>query len=351
MIRSNVVIGLFFLATLILTVLGSCSGEGEQVRLLESVVDKDTTPPMLLSISPLDGDTLVPVRKPIQAVFSEDIDSGSVNELSFVISPEVNASRQVCRTIAACTVWSELAYRTQYTVTLTTAMTDLAGNSPDADFSWSFITREPPPPPVITDLTPAWGPIGRPITIVGTGFDTLWWENIVWFTGDSDVILCSTDTTIVTVVPEKATTGPVTVRNRVATDTSDFDFTIATIANSPSGRQTGTFSLTRNFETDSADTFSQFVTVDWIPSGIYIMRLDTTRQPESERIFCDIGGSFELDETELVLDVDVPNYTVRDCDTTLSTDGSYIAADWNDTLWLFQYIPELRLYKEFILAN
>jgi len=351
MIRSNVIVGLFLLATLILSILGSCSGEDEQLRLLESVVDKDTTPPLLLSISPLDGDTFVPVRKPIQAIFSEDIDIGTVNELSFVISPDVNASRQVCRTTTACTVWSELAYSTQYTVTLTTAITDLAGNSLDADFSWAFITRDPPPKPVITGFAPAWGPIGTPITIVGTGFDTVWWENIVWFTGDSAMVLSSSDTTITTVVPEEATTGPVTVQNRVATDTSDFDFTVASIANSPSGRQTGTFTLTRNFETDSADTFSQFVTMDWFPSGIYIMRLDTTRQPESERLFCDIGGSFELDYTDLVLDVDVPNYTERDCDTTLGTGGSYGATDRNDTLWLFLYIPESRLYKEFILAD
>jgi len=325
MIRSNVIIGLILLAALILTLLGSCNNEGEQVRLLESVVDKDTTIPVLLSFSPLDGDTFVPVRKPIQATFSEDIDAESVDELSFIISPDVNASRQVCRTTTACTVWNELAYSTQYTVTLTTDMTDLAGNPISADFSWSFMTRDPPPPPVITGLAPSWGPIGTPITIVGTGFDTVWWENIVWF--------------------------PVSVRNRVATDTSDFDFTVATITNPPSGRQSGTFTLVKNFATDSADTFMQYVTVDWIPSGIYIMRLDASRQPESERLFCDIGGSYELDETDLILDVDVPNYSGHNCDTSLGTGGSYGASDRNDTLRLFLYVPESRLYKEFILAN
>jgi len=351
MIRSNVIIGLILLAALILTLLGSCNNEGEQVRLLESVVDKDTTIPVLLSFSPLDGDTFVPVRKPIQATFSEDIDAESVDELSFIISPDVNASRQVCRTTTACTVWNELAYSTQYTVTLTTDMTDLAGNPISADFSWSFMTRDPPPPPVITGLAPSWGPIGTPITIVGTGFDTVWWENIVWFTGDSAMVLSSTDTTITTVVPQEATTGPVSVRNRVATDTSDFDFTVATITNPPSGRQSGTFTLVKNFATDSADTFMQYVTVDWIPSGIYIMRLDASRQPESERLFCDIGGSYELDETDLILDVDVPNYSGHNCDTSLGTGGSYGASDRNDTLRLFLYVPESRLYKEFILAN
>ena len=68
------------------------------------------------------------------------------------------------------------------------------------------------PPPVITSVNPASGPVGQVVTISGTGFGAAQGSGAVAFNGlASTSIMSWTDTAITAVVPAAATSGPVVV--------------------------------------------------------------------------------------------------------------------------------------------
>src|SRR5687768_5982793 len=63
----------------------------------------------------------------------------------------------------------------------------------------------------IAAIAPDNGPVDTPVLITGNGFEPIAANNEVTFNGASAVVLSATPTTIQTVVPPNATTGPVTV--------------------------------------------------------------------------------------------------------------------------------------------
>ncbi|MBI3595608.1 MAG: Ig-like domain-containing protein [Nitrospirae bacterium] len=81
--------------------------------------------------------------------------------------------------------------------------------------------------PVITNLSPDNGPIGTPVTITGMNFDPTAANNQVKFNGTAAIISSATATAIQTVVPQNATTGPVTVITPQGTATSTAPFTVS----------------------------------------------------------------------------------------------------------------------------
>ena len=334
-----------------IAIMSSCQHEGEHPRTLNAVLPRDTINPEIIWISPSDGDTAVSIRKPIIVMFTEDLNHSSVTPQSFVIVPEVNAERSVCRTTAACTVWTYLDYSTIYDVTITTDITDTAGNALLSDMSWSFATRDPPPPPVITGFTPTEGPVGIPVNIFGTGFDTVLWENTVHFDGDSAVILSGSDTCLKACVPRNANTGPITVENQIAVDSSENDFIVWSPRDTLSGTDSGIYMLIENFDTPEADTISQYITITWFKSGVYLMYLDVSKQPESERQFCDVGGSYSVANDGILLDEDSPNFTSKNCNTTRNPDGFFGAGLVNVTLYMIHYTPHLNVLKKFSLTH
>jgi RHS repeat-associated protein len=80
--------------------------------------------------------------------------------------------------------------------------------------------------PVITSLSPSSGPIGTPVTISGLNFDPTASNNQVKFNNTLAIIASSSTTTIQTVVPQGATTGPVTVTTPQGTAESPEPFTV-----------------------------------------------------------------------------------------------------------------------------
>jgi hypothetical protein len=104
--------------------------------------EPDTTPPRVVSTSPKSGAFEVPVNTLVAAVFDEDIDVGSVNTSTFTVSGGISGSvtyNEDTRT-AVFRPSNNLAADTTYTVTLTTGIQDLAGNTWDEDYTWAFMT-------------------------------------------------------------------------------------------------------------------------------------------------------------------------------------------------------------------
>jgi YD repeat-containing protein len=94
----------------------------------------------------------------------------------------------------------------------------------DAAGNFTAIRRLTPNNPAILAFTPAHGPVGMQVTIYGTGFDQ--GVSAVSFNGTPATIVSANLVTVVTVVPEGATTGPITVVTPRGTVTSTKHFVI-----------------------------------------------------------------------------------------------------------------------------
>ena len=81
-------------------------------------------------------------------------------------------------------------------------------------------------PALVTGYNPASGKEGAGVIISGTNFSTIASENKVWFNGVESMIRSVSNTTILTVVPVGATTGPVTVSVKGAESTPGPEYTV-----------------------------------------------------------------------------------------------------------------------------
>lgn len=88
------------------------------------------------------------------------------------------------------------------------------------------ITLKSLTPPVITSFTPASGPTGTLVTIVGVGFDPLPANNIVYFGASQATVLTATATELTVTVPAGATYQPLTVLANKLTGYSSAPFTV-----------------------------------------------------------------------------------------------------------------------------
>ena len=108
----------------------------------------DTTPPTIVSTSPATDAIDVAVDTVIVATFSEAMDSSTIATSSFTL---VTDSTPVSGSVsydsgtytATFTPDANLAYSTTYTATLSTAITDAAGNPLAVAYGWSFTTVLP----------------------------------------------------------------------------------------------------------------------------------------------------------------------------------------------------------------
>jgi N,N-dimethylformamidase beta subunit-like, C-terminal/Domain of unknown function (DUF4082)/Bacterial Ig-like domain/Bacterial Ig domain len=104
---------------------------------------QDTISPTVTTKTPADGAVNVAQGTAVTAVFSEDLAPGTVDSNSFTLSDGTNL---VAATVtydgpsktATLTPSSPLTANTQYTATLTTGITDVAGNPLAAAVNWSF---------------------------------------------------------------------------------------------------------------------------------------------------------------------------------------------------------------------
>ncbi|MGE5664122.1 MAG: Ig-like domain-containing protein, partial [Deltaproteobacteria bacterium] len=121
----------------------------------------DTTPPVVTAVNIDNGATNVQVTAVVQAGFSEAI--GNVGATTFrlidVFGDNVAGTVTVADNAATFTPSANLRYQTTYFATVTTGVTDLAGNALAETYSWSFTTcpRPDTTPPTVTSTTPTGG--------------------------------------------------------------------------------------------------------------------------------------------------------------------------------------------------
>jgi parallel beta-helix repeat protein len=126
----------------------------------ENYVGEDTTPPTVTSVSPEDGATEVAIDTVVTATFSEAMDSSTLTTRSFTLAgtpgrgweevpPVPPTESTVSGTLtydsdtytATFTPDTNLEYNHEYTATLSTDITDEAGNHLVEEYSWKFTTE------------------------------------------------------------------------------------------------------------------------------------------------------------------------------------------------------------------
>jgi hypothetical protein len=129
------------LPLIIIAFLGGCSGDEES-----EPVAPDTTPPTVVSTSPVDGDTWVPVGGAISVTFSEIMNLFTFNDSAFIVRnqsgaaiPSISIDDDDKRVIF--TPQNRLAHDENFTVIIADSVKDLAGNPLDSNFTWSFTTE------------------------------------------------------------------------------------------------------------------------------------------------------------------------------------------------------------------
>jgi hypothetical protein len=138
----------------------------------------DTTAPTVTLVNPADLATNVAVNSTVNATFSEAMDPQSINTASFVVggvsgTVVFNATSHV----ASFTPAASLAVNTSYTVTVTSAAKDLAGNALAQNKQWTFktaATAVPAFPPLVSLASAApYGTFGGTAGMTNTGTLTI----------------------------------------------------------------------------------------------------------------------------------------------------------------------------------
>lgn len=119
----------------------------------------DKTPPTILAVAPADNAVDIAIDTTIKVTFSEPIDPASVTPTSFSLNNGVTGAFSFDGNTVTLTPSADLEYNTVYNGTLTTALTDTAGNHLGAAFECSFTTVVDPnlQPAVVLSRTPTSG--------------------------------------------------------------------------------------------------------------------------------------------------------------------------------------------------
>ena len=119
----------------------------------DSVSVPDATPPTVSSVSPVADATNIAVGAVITATFSEAMDSSTITASSFTLDSVAGSVSYNSGTYTATfTPDANLSYSTTYTATLSTGITDVAGNPLASAYSWSFTTVSAPPGVVVVSI-------------------------------------------------------------------------------------------------------------------------------------------------------------------------------------------------------
>ncbi|MEX2502986.1 MAG: Ig-like domain-containing protein, partial [Trueperaceae bacterium] len=142
------------MAALLTVFLAACSGPNPVA---------DTSAPTVVETTPSDGAT-APTNEPVSATFDEAIDDSTLTTSSFVlVGPGATVvagtvSYDEATQTAVHTPTVALDADTAYTATLSTDVTDVAGNALDASVSWSFTTAvADTSAPTVVETTPSDG--------------------------------------------------------------------------------------------------------------------------------------------------------------------------------------------------
>jgi hypothetical protein len=136
---------------------------GNYIWTFTTAAGPDVTPPTVISTIPTNAATNVPTNQTVTATFSKAMNPATLNAASYKLQGPSGAAVAGEVTYAAIgdTVTlapaTTLAPNTLFTATLTTMVTDLAGNALASNYVWSFTTGAAPntTPPEIVTTSPA----------------------------------------------------------------------------------------------------------------------------------------------------------------------------------------------------
>lgn len=104
-------------------------------------------PPSVVSVSPSNGASNVPVNSIIRASFNNPVDPQTVTSASFLVSAPSGFIAGTLRTSGSDVTFtpsSNLPYSSVITTTITTAVKDLSGIALASNYSWAFSAEAPP---------------------------------------------------------------------------------------------------------------------------------------------------------------------------------------------------------------
>jgi len=123
----------------------SREGANPPELVVEADATPDTTPPTVTATSPTSGAGDVAVSAAVTVTFSEPMNPTSIHGASFMLSDGGGVAGVVSYDDPSMTATfspsGPLAFDTIHTATLTTAVTDVAGNPLAAPYVWSFTTE------------------------------------------------------------------------------------------------------------------------------------------------------------------------------------------------------------------
>jgi len=122
----------------------------------------DTAAPMVSATTPVAGELEVALNRSIAVTFSEPMDPASIHGGTVTVmrgSTPVDGTVRYAGVTALFTPDHALDHNTEYTATVSAAVTDLAGNAMGADYVWSFTTGAFPDvtAPMVSATIPASG--------------------------------------------------------------------------------------------------------------------------------------------------------------------------------------------------
>jgi hypothetical protein len=134
---------------------------------MNRAVAPDTTPPTVGSVSPLSGATGVSTVSQVTVTFSEAMNSSTITTSTFYLKNPSNVtvsgtlSYNSSTNTATLTPSSSLANSTTYMATVTSGVTDVAGNGLASNYTWSFTTAvSDTTRPTISSVSPSAGATG-----------------------------------------------------------------------------------------------------------------------------------------------------------------------------------------------
>lgn len=130
--------------------------------------EKDLLPPTVSFTDPENGEIDVSVNRAVSATFSEPIRESTITSATFTLEAEggfVEGAVYYNGTTAMFTPLNILDNDTLYTATITTEIADLAGNTMDEPFTWSFTTGAMPDDiaPQVSSTHPVNGAVDVPL--------------------------------------------------------------------------------------------------------------------------------------------------------------------------------------------
>ncbi len=123
----------------------------------------DLTPPVVQATNPNSGASVVGTNSAFSVTFNEAMDSASISAATILLKDNsnnaVNGGVAYSNRVATFTPATNLQGTTSYTASVTTGVTDVAGNSLAVAYSWSFTTGPAPDvtAPTISSTSPSSG--------------------------------------------------------------------------------------------------------------------------------------------------------------------------------------------------